>query len=134
MYKIALLQKPAMSDSSQSPHAEAQAARSARRNARRLWRRDMLARAASGESRQQLAEAQDVSLSTIQRALVRARAERPPESREAFVAAQRDRLEKAVRLAEARIADGDLAAAYVLIQLIPLLESFDNKQRCLAAF
>ena len=68
----------------------------------------------------------------MQRALARARAERPLESREAFVAAQRKRLEKAVQLAEPRIADGDLAAAYVLIQLLPRLENFDDKARCLA--
>jgi len=41
-------------------------------------------------------------------------------------------LEQALALAEARIEDGDLAAAYVLIPLLPLLESFDDKQRCLA--
>jgi hypothetical protein len=107
-------------------------ARRERRNARRLWRRDLLARAAAGESRQALAENQNVSLSTVQRALTRARAERPLEPRETFVAIQRDRVEKALKLAEARIEDGDLAAAYVLIQLLPLLESFDDKQRCLA--
>ena len=104
-----------------------------RRNARRLWRRDLLDRAATGESRRALAEGENVSLSTVQRALVRARAERPLEPREAFAAAQRDRLEKAAQLAEARIADGDLAAAYVLIQVLPLLEDFDDKARCLAA-
>ena len=43
-----------------------------------------------------------------------------------------NRLEQALALAEARIEDGDLAAAYVLIPLLPLLESFDDKQRCLA--
>ncbi len=56
-------------------------------NARRLWRRDLLARAVSGETRQSLAEA--------------------------------------------RIEDDDLAAAYELIQLLPLLDSFDDKPRCL---
>ena len=108
-------------------------ARSERRNSRRLWRRSLLDRAAAGESRSALAEEQNVSLSTVRRALVRARAERPLEPREAFAAAQRDRLEKAAQLAEARIADGDLAAAYVLIQVLPLLEDFDDKARCLAA-
>ena len=108
-------------------------ARRERRNARRLWRRDLLDRAAAGESRRSLAEEQNVSLSTVQRALTRARAERPLEPRDAFLAAQRERLEKAAQLAEERIADGDLAAAYVLIQLLPLLESFDEKARCLAA-
>ena len=110
-----------------SPHD----ARRERRNTRRLWRRDLLDRSAAGESRRALAEEQNVSLSTVQRALTRARAERPLEPRDAFVAAQRDRLEKAAQLAEERIADGDLAAAYVLIQLLPLLESFDDKARCL---
>ena len=35
-------------------------------------------------------------------------------------------------LAEKRIANGDLAAAYVLIQLMPLLEGLFDKQRQLA--
>ena len=108
-------------------------ARSERRNSRRLWRRSLLDRAAAGESRSALAEEQNVSLSTVQRALVRARAERPLEPRDAFIAAQRERLERAAQLAEERIAEGDLAAAYVLIQLLPLLESFDDKARCLSA-
>jgi DNA-binding transcriptional MocR family regulator len=121
-----------MTDLPPSAREKAQAAQRERRNARRLWRRELLARAAAGESRQALAENQNVSLSTVQRALARAHAERPPESREAFVAMQRERLEKAVKLVEKRIEDGDLAAAYALIQLLPLLESFDDKQRCLA--
>ncbi len=117
-----------MLDSPASPTED----RRGRRNARRLSRRGLLARSAAGETRQTLAEDHDVSISTVQRALARARAECPLESRESFFASQRDRLEKAVKLAEARIEDGDLAAAYVLIQLLPLLESIDGKQRCLA--
>lgn len=117
-----------MDDTAASPTE----ARRDRRNARRQWRRDLLDRAAAGESRQSLAENQNVSLSTVQRALTRARAERPLEPRETFYALQRDRLERALMLAEARIEDGDLSAAYVIIQLLPLLESFDDKQRCLA--
>ena len=122
-----------MSTSSTSTRRETQAARAARRNARRLWRRDLLERAAAGETRQALADEQNVSLATVRRALARARAECPVESNETFIAIQRDRIEKAVALAEKRIADGDLAAAYVLVQLLPMLEGLFSKQHCLAA-
>ncbi len=114
---------------SDAPNPAATPTRRERRDARRLWRQNILARATSGESRQQLADGENVSLSTVKRALARARAEQPPVSRKEFVARQRDRLERAVRLAEARIEEGDLAAAYVLIQLLPLLDSCEAKLR-----
>ena len=49
-----------MSTSPASSRAQTQAARAARRNARRLWRRDLLERAAAGETRQALADDQSV--------------------------------------------------------------------------
>jgi DNA-binding transcriptional MerR regulator len=110
-----------------------QAARRERAAARRLWRRDLLERAAAGESRQALANDKGVSLATVRRALARARAERPLETSGEFLAVQRERLENAVALAEARIAQGDLAAAYALIQLLPMLETLFDKQSALAA-
>ena len=115
-----------------SLRADTQTARSARRNARRQWRRDLLERAAQGETRQSLAEKEEVSLATVRRALARARAECPLESMQSFLAAQRDRLERAAALAESRIAQGDLTAAYALIQLTPLLADVYEKQRELA--
>jgi hypothetical protein len=121
-----------MSETPKSARRQAQEARRERRVERGLWRRALLTRAKAGESRELIAKELNVSVSTVQRALTRARAEAPPETREEFVAAQLARLRSALALAEARIEDGDLGGAYALAKLLPLLERYDDQQRCLA--
>jgi hypothetical protein len=93
---------------------------------RRLWRRDMLARVAGGVSRVDLAAEQGVSVRALQRALKRAAAEQPPENRKIHGALQAERLRRALKVTDARIAEGDLNAVYALTRLLPLLRFYEE--------
>jgi hypothetical protein len=101
-----------------------QAARE-RRNAQRLKRRDLLTRVAGGENRVELAAEQGVSVRSLQRALKRAAAEQPRENRSIHAALQIERLRRALRVTDSRIAEGDLNAVYALTRLLPLLRSYE---------
>ena len=97
-----------------------------RRRARRLWRRQMLARVAGGESREEIAAEQGVSVRAVQRALQRAAAKRPRENRQVYSALQIERLRRALRLADERIAKGDINGIYALTKLLPLVLTYEK--------
>jgi len=105
----------------------------ARREARRLWRREMLARVAGGESRAAVAAEQGVSLRALQRALKMAAAERPRASRRPDDALHLSSLHAALQLANARIAQGDINGVYALSKLMPLVMRCENIARDLSA-
>ena len=71
-----------------------------------------MARVAGGESREEIAAEQGVSVRAVQRALKRAAAERPRENRQVYSALQIERLRRALRLADERIAKGDINGVY----------------------
>jgi AraC-like DNA-binding protein len=102
-----------------------QAARE-RRNTRRLNRRALLTRVASGESRVELAAEMGVSIRSLQRALKRAAAEQPRENRAVHKALQIERLRRALQVTDAKIAAGDLNAVYALTRLLPLLRAYEE--------
>lgn len=108
-----------------SGREEARRAAREKRNARRLWRREMLGRVAGGESRQQIAAEQGVSISALQRALKRAAAELPRENRSIHDALQAERVRRALRMVDAAIAAGDLNAVYAMARLLPLLQAYE---------
>jgi predicted transcriptional regulator len=108
---------------------EQRKAASERRKARRLWRREILARVAGGESRLEIAAEKGVSIRTVQRALKRAAAERPRESRQIYAGLQIERLHRALRLADARIAQGDLNGVYAMTKLMPLVLHYEKFER-----
>jgi len=113
-------------------HAEREEHRktaSERRKARRLWRREILARVSGGESRVEIAAEKGVSIRTVQRALTRAAAERPRENRQIYGALQLERLHRALRLADARIAQGDLNGVYAMTKLMPLVLQYEKFER-----
>jgi predicted transcriptional regulator len=109
------------------PDREAQReAASERRKTRRLWRRQILARVAGGESRVEIAAEKGVSIRTVQRALTRAAAERPRETKQIYAALQIERLNRALRLADERIAKGDLNGVYAMTKLLPLVLTYEK--------
>jgi len=108
---------------------EQRKAASERRKARRLWRREILARVAGGESRLEIAAQKGVSIRTVQRALKRAAAEQPRESRQIYAALQIERLNRALRLADERIAQGDLNGVYAMTKLMPLVLTYEKFER-----
>ena len=115
-----------------TPRAEREEQRksaSERRKARRLWRREILARVAAGESRVEIATEKGVSIRTVQRALTRAASERPRENRQIYAALQIERLHRALRLADARIAQGDLNGVYAMTKLLPLVLHYEKFER-----
>jgi hypothetical protein len=100
-----------------------------RRDARRLWRREMLARVAGGESPTAVAGQQGVSVRTLQRALKFAASERPRGNGRPDAALQLERLRRALRLADARIAQGDINGVYALSKLMPLAMRYEKIAR-----
>jgi predicted transcriptional regulator len=110
-----------MQPTTRAEREEQRKAASERRKAGRLWRRDILARVAAGESRVEIAAEKGVSIRAVQRALNRAATERPRENRQIYAALQRERLQRALRLADARIAQGDLKGVYAMTKLLPLV-------------
>src|SRR5450432_2187573 len=91
------LQKaPPMQPTTRAEREEQRKSASERRKARRLWRREILARVAAGESRVQIATETGVSIRSVQRALTRAAAERPRENRQIYAALQIERLHRAL--------------------------------------
>lgn len=118
-----------MQPTTRAEREEQRKAASERRNARRLWRREILARAATGESRVEIAAEKGVSIRAVQRALTRAAAERPRENRQIYAALQMERLQRALRLADARIAQGDLNGVYAMTKLLPLVLTYEKFER-----
>jgi hypothetical protein len=112
-----------------SEREEQRKAASERRKARRLWRREILARVAGGESRLEIAAEKGVSIGTVQRALKRAAAERPRESRQIHAALRIERVNRALRLADARIAQGDLSGVYAMTKLMRLVPHYEKFER-----
>ena len=100
-----------------------------RRRARRLWRRQILARVAGGECREEIAVEQGVSVRVVQRALARAAVERPRENRQVYSALQIERLRRALRLADERIAKGDINGVYALTKLMPLVLTYEKFEK-----
>ena len=96
-----------------------------RRDARRLWRREMLARVAGGESPAAVAAEQGVSMRALQRALKVAASERPRPKGRPNAALQLERLLRALQLADARIAQGDINGVYALSRLMPLVMRYE---------
>jgi FixJ family two-component response regulator len=68
-----------MQPTTRAEREEQRKSASERWKARRLWRREILARVAGGESRVEIATETGVSIRAVQRALTRAAAERPRE-------------------------------------------------------
>jgi predicted transcriptional regulator len=104
-------------------------AASERRKTRRLWRRQILARVAGGESRVDIAAEKGVSIRTVQRALTRAAAERPRETQQIYAALQIERLNRALRLADERIAKGDINGVYAMTKLMALVMRYEKFER-----
>ena len=100
-----------------------------RRDARRLWRREMLARVAGGESPAAVAAEQSVSMRALQRALKIAASERPRGTGRPYAALQLERLLRALQLADARIAQGDINGVYALSRLMPLVMRYEKNAR-----
>ena len=118
-----------MQPTTRSGRADQRSAASERRNTRRLWRRQIFARVAGGESRVEIADEQGVSVRAIQRALKRAATERPRENGQIYAALQIERLHRALRLADERIAKGDLNGVYALTKLMPLVLTYEKFER-----
>jgi hypothetical protein len=75
-----------MQPTTRAEREEQRKSASERRKARRLWRREILARVAGGESRVEIAAEKGVSVRAVQRALERAASERPREKKQIYVA------------------------------------------------
>jgi len=97
-----------------SKRARTRAAALARREAKAALRQ------ASFESVRRIAEGRKVSVKTVSREIERAVAERRLDATDRFVHLQVARLTKALRLADARIDRGELAAIAPLVKVVPL--------------
>jgi hypothetical protein len=118
-----------MQPTTRAEREEQRKSASERRKARRLWRRESLARVTGGESRVEIAAEKGVSVRAVQRALERAASERPREKKQIYVALQIERLHRALRLADARIAQGDLNGVYAMTKLLPLVLTYEKFER-----
>ena len=83
----------------------------------------------SGQTRAQIAAQAGVSRSKVSRAAKRAEDERPAETVGAFTLKQIERLEKIIALADKKIEDGDLTAAYLTLKVLPQFERLHDLYR-----
>jgi thioesterase domain-containing protein len=115
-----------MTEETQSPsnRAKARAATRARRARAAALRQGYFDALASGYTPEQIAVAGHASVRTIRREIDRALDERRLDSPERYVHLQVARLTKALRLADALIEQGDLAAVGPLATLVAALDRY----------
>ena len=111
-------------EASSSNRAKARAATRARRARAAALRQGYFDALASGFSLEEIAEASHASVRTIRREIDRTLDERRLDSPERYVHLQVARLTKALRLADRRIEQGDLAAARPLAALVAELDRY----------
>jgi thioesterase domain-containing protein len=108
----------------QSSRAKARASTKARRANAAALRQGYFNALASGFSLEEIAEAGQASVRTIRREIDRVLDERRLDSPERYAHLQIARLTKALRLADARIDQGDLAAVKPLATLVAALDRY----------
>ena len=110
------------------PRAQARRAALARREAKAALREASFDALAAGWSVRHVAEARKVSVKTVSREVDRAVAERRLDAPERFVHLQVARLTKALRLADASLDRGELAAIAPLMKVVAALERYHGRQ------
>ena len=116
-----------------SSRAKARVAARARRAREAALRQGYFNALASGFTPEQIAEASHVSVRTIRREIDRALDERRLDSPERYIHLQVARLTKALRLADCRIEEGDLAAVRPLATLVAALDRYHGLRASLPA-
>ena len=107
-----------------SKRADARKAAEKRRAVKAAWSENAFEALASGWSVSQIADARQVSARTIQREIERAVAARRLDAPDRFVHLQIARLTKALRLADSRIEQGELAAVAPLVKVVAALDRY----------
>jgi thioesterase domain-containing protein len=121
-----LPERAVMTEESPPPsnRAKARAATKARRAKAAALRQRYFDALTSGFTPEQIAEASHADVRTVRREIERALDERRLDSPERYARLQVARLTKALRLADARIEQGDLAAVGPLARLVAALDRY----------